>query len=279
MKRAIVTGGTKTDTAPMAVFAINIRNTNADLFDELVIFHDGISLKDQKLINSIFPTRFIKYKYPNKSKNNVVLSYFSEMLFCKYECFALLEDYDEVIWSDYDVVLLGRLDELCNVAPGHINVLTCNIPIRDMFTSNIANDEITQYCLDEDSVTTPLFTVSRGLNQYKDVVKWCYSKTDKWDKDLALPEQCVFSLAVQQFKIECDRFPSEKYAVHPKDAKGNEIILHAYGAQKFWNGLHNEKWDAMYLQWRNMGGTTYCEWKKKVLRNWRLFCTRIRRIK
>ncbi len=270
MKRAIVTGGTKSDTAPMAVFAINIRDTNADLFDELVIFHDGIKLKDQELINSIFPTRFIEYKYPNKSKNNVILSYFSEMLFCKYECFNLLDNYDEVMWSDYDVVVQGRLDEMCNVKYNRINCLTYELTIKSMLYKDIVNDEILQYDLDDTGMITPIFTISKFNENPKDICNWCYDKTAKWDKDIYLPEQCVLSLALQTYDIICDRFPSEIYACHPSKSKGNEIILHTYGQPKFWNGLHNAKWDEMYAEWRDIGGSAYCEWKKRLARNFAL---------
>ena len=34
------------------------------------------------------------------------------MIFCKYETFALLDEYDEVMWTDYDVVIK---DSICEV--------------------------------------------------------------------------------------------------------------------------------------------------------------------
>lgn len=275
MKRAIVTGGTKSDVAPMAVFVINIKETNSDLFDEVVIFHDGISKKDQKLINDIFPTRFIEYVYPNKSRNDEVLSYFSYMLFCKYECFALLKEYDEVVWSDYDVVVLGSLEQMCNVKDGFINVLSCDNRLKTMFYKEIKNKAILEYDLEGDGIPTPIFTVSRGLKDYEKIHKWCYEKTGEWDEDLYYPEQCIVSLAIQEFNVQCERFPFEIYACYPTKAKGDELIIHAAGQPKFWNGLNNDKWNEMYAAWRKSGGSAYQDWKKVLLRKWLLIKTRL----
>lgn len=279
MKRALVTGGTKNDVAPMAVFVINIKETNADLFDEIVIYHDGISKKDRKLINEIFPTRFIEYHYPNKSRNEGVLSYFSELLFCKYECFALLKDYDEVVWSDYDVVVLGSLEQICNAKAGCINVMTCDNLLKTMFFKEIKSKEILKYNLEVDGIPTPIFTIARTLGDYESIHKWCYEKTNAWDEDIYYPEQCVFSLAFQEFGIEAEKYPYEIYACYPTKAKGGEIIIHAAGQPKFWNGLNNDKWNEMYGVWRKMGGSAYQDWKKVLLRKWLLVKTRLRGVR
>lgn len=275
MKRAIVTGGTKSDVAPIAVFAINIRNTNAELFDELVVYHDGFKAKDMRLINDIFPTKFIKYEYPNKSKNDEVLSYFSKMLFCKYECFALLKDYDEVVWSDYDVVIQGSLKEICNASGRCINVLSCNDKLSSMFYKKITNEEILNYNLQCDGIPTPIFTISSDLSDYEKIHLWCYEKTKQYDEDIYYPEQCIFSLAIQEFNIDCKKYPFEIYACHPNNAVGDEIILHASGPVKFWNGLYNECWQSMYGEWRKMGGSSYKEWKKKLQRKLIFMRTRL----
>ena len=132
MRRALVTGGTCDDVAPIAVFVINIAKTNSHLFDEIVIFHNGIKVRDQELIKRVFPTRFINYSYKIKNRNDEVLSYFSSMVFCKYECFGLLSEYDEVIWSDYDVVVKDVLDDFCKIEGDQINMLECDSSIRSV---------------------------------------------------------------------------------------------------------------------------------------------------
>ena len=275
MKRALVTGGTRDDVAPIAVFIMNVRDTNSHLFDEIVVYHDGIKKKDQQLINSIYKTRFIEYDYHPKSKNDEVMSYFSRMVYCKYECFALLKEYDEVVWSDYDVVVLDKLDEFCRIENDEFNVLTCKTPLRGFLFKDIVNGQIRKYDLESDGVGTPLFALSNKLANYKDIHKWCYSKTTEWGEDLYLPEQCIFTMVVQEFGIKLKRFPFSEYACHPTKTSGGEKIIHAAGQPKFWNGLKNEIWNKNYDEWIAMGGTGYSDLKKRLKRKWLFVVTRL----
>ena len=279
MRRALVTGGTRDDVAPIAVFIKNIKETNSHLFDEIVVYHDGIKKKDQELIKSIYNTRFIEYTYRPNTKNDEVVSYFSRMVYCKYECFALLSDYDEVVWSDYDVVVLDKLDEFCKIDNCRFNVLTCNTLLKEFLYKDIINREIYEYDLEKKGVGTPLFAFSNKLTQYEDIYKWCYDMTTKWGEDLYLPEQCIFSMAVQKFGIELKRFPFDVYACYPTKTKGGEKILHAAGQPKFWNGMKNETWDKNYADWLAMGGTRYSNIRKRLKRKILFFITRLQGIR
>lgn len=275
MKRALVTGGTRDDVAPIAVFIMNIRDTNSHLFDEIVVYHDGIKKKDQDIINSIYKTRFIEYDYKPKTRNDEVISYFSRMVYCKYECFALLDDYDEVVWSDYDVVVLDKLDEFCRIENDEFNVLTCDTGIKSMLYKDIINTEIMKYNLEIDGISTPLFALSKRLPRYGEIHKWCYDKTNAWGEDLYLPEQCIFGFAVQEFDIPIKRFKLKDYACFPPEATGEEKILHAAGPVKFWNGMNNEIWNKNYEEWLKLGGTRYSDFRKKMKRKYLFVITRL----
>jgi lipopolysaccharide biosynthesis glycosyltransferase len=279
MRRALVTGGTKDDAAPIAVFIKNIKETNSHLFDEIVVYHDGIKEKDQELIKSIYNTRFIEYTYRPKTKNDEVLSYFSRMVFCKYECFALLSDYDEVVWSDYDVVVLDKLDEFCTINDDEFNILTCSDKLKTMLYKDIENQDILKYDLESDGVGTPLFASSNKLKKYHEIYDWCYEKTGEWGEDLYLPEQCIFSLAVQEFDIQIKRFHFSEYACFPTKTKGGEKIIHAAGPVKFWNGLNNDTWNRLYKEWLEIGGSKYSDLRKKIKRKWLFVYTRFRGIR
>ena len=279
MRRALVTGGTKDDVAPIAVFIKNIKETNSHLFDEIVIYHDGIKTKDQELIKSIYNTRFIEYTYKPKTKNDEVLSYFSRMVYCKYECFALLSDYDEVVWSDYDVVVQEKLDEFCTINDDEFNILTCSDKLKTMLYKDIENHDILKYDLESDGVGTPLFALSNKLEKDNEIYDWCYKKTTEWGEDLYLPEQCIFSLAVQEFDIKLNRFDFSEYACFPTKTKGGEKIIHAAGPVKFWNGLKNDTWNRLYQEWLSMGGSKYSDLKKKIKRKWLFIYTRLKGIR
>ena len=279
MKRALVTGGTRDDVAPIAVFIKNIKETNSHLFDEIVVYHDGIKKKDQDLIKSIYNTRFIEYTYKPKTKNDEVISYFSRMVYCKYECFALLAEYDEVVWSDYDVVVQGKLDEFCSIVDDEFNILTCEDSLRSFLFRDIVNKEVLEYDLDSPGVSTPLFALSNRLKDYSEIYKWCYEKTTSWGEDFYLPEQCIFSMAVQHYNIKTRRFEFNDYACFPTKATGNEKIIHAAGPVKFWNGMNNDTWNRLYKEWIAMNGSQYSDLRKKVKRKWLFIYTRLQGIR
>lgn len=274
-KRVIVTGGTKSDVAAMAVLAVNIKETNADLFDKLIIYHDGIKKKDRERIQSIFQTEFIPYRYPHKSSNDVVMSYFSTMVFCKYECLRLLSEYDVVVWTDYDVTFEGSLSKVCEFTDTCMNVLEDTKSIRKMFYKKIDENKYTGYDLSRRGISMSLFAICNRLPDYDRIYQWCYQKTIEYDADIYLPEQCVFSLALQEFHIEYTCMEWNQYSCHPKDAVGGETVLHAVGQPKFWNGMDSEHWNRMYQEWLRIGGTPYSDTKKRFYAVLRLIKNRL----
>ena len=256
MSTAIVTGGTKKDVDAMAVLALNLQQVSPGFADELVIFHDGISKKKQELINKIMPTRFIRYKCPIswfKLMSNRTIRYFSPMVFCKYECIKLLEDYDTVVWTDYDVVIRADISELKSISQQGLSIIVNkDTKLREMFYRTIENVDMKEYDMESVCFTTPLFILNRKLKDYMSYYQWCYETTKKYIKYLYLPEQCVLSLMMQKFGIAYEELDMETYCYHPKQATERTKILHAYGQPKFWNGLHNEQWNKYYKRWQDI---------------------------
>lgn len=278
-KRVIVTGGTKSDVAAMAVFAINIKETNADLFDKLIVYHDGIRKKDQIRIQSIFNTEFKRYRYSAKSRNDAIMSYFSTMVFCKYECLKLLDKYDVVVWSDYDVTIEGSLREICEFPNSCLNVIEDRASLREMFYKEINEKKYLKFDLTCKGIYMPLFAISNKLPNYDAIYGWCYEKTVEYDEDIWLPEQCIFSLALQAFHVNYMCINEKRYSCHPRNAIGDEIVLHAVGQPKFWNGIYSEHWSRMYQEWIGMGGTPYSDKKKRLYSTLRLIKNRLFGIK
>lgn len=255
MSVAIVTGGTKSDVDAMAVLAINIQKKSPKLADELVIFHDGISLKDQKAIACIMKTKFIRYKCPInwfRLMSNKTIRYFSPMVFCKYECFKLLEEYDTVIWTDYDILIREDISELQNIDKNMAFVVNEDTPLIKMFYPSIANKNMSSYELAAKSITMPLFVLKKELGDYMALYQWCYKKTRELLPYLYLPEQCIVTLLMQEFNLSYTSLSIPVYCLHPKEAIQETKILHAYGQPKFWNGLHNDMWQQYYKEWTRL---------------------------
>lgn len=267
-KTAIVTGGTCKDVAAMGVLAINLREKAPDLADELIIFHDGISKKNQQIIQHIMPTRFEQYSFPidfiSKRKNRS-LRYFSEMIFCKYECFRLLREFDRVIWTDYDVLILKDLHELNDRQDG-LQIVRDSAPMRQMFLPSVQEVKLDEFDLSEPGVCTPLFVLAKAVGDYEGFYEWCITMTQKYAAYIDLPEQCIMSMLIQKYQIPYYNLPVKQYALHPREYDGEASILHSYGRPKFWEGLYNEQWEAYYAEWLSMGGSRYRQpWKEKLI--------------
>lgn len=255
MARAIVTGGTKNDADAMAVLAINLKNTNENLADELVIFHDGISEKKQNLMQQIMPIRFIRYKCPIsyfKLMRNKTIRYFSPMVFCKFELFHLLKEYETVIWTDYDVLIKDSIEEIVDAENAFSVLINDTVPLRDMFYKSICIENMSEYDMNGRSICAPLIVINRNIQDYMMYYEWCYERAKKYIKHLYLPEQCIFTMLVQKYGIPCTELDMEIYCMHPRDMTNNTKILHAYGQPKFWNGLENEEWEKYHTIWKGM---------------------------
>ena len=287
-KTAIVTGGTSNQYPAMAVLALNIADKCPNIADELVIFYDDIPLSQQKLINSIFPTRFIQYESPFKHTDNFsdeILHYFSPFVFCKYECFRLLDEYQTVIWTDYDVLITQDISDIKNkdkFDTKFISTMMLGGKINNkVFLDKNCLEDIYTFDLFKPAVSCPLFVLFDSLKNYKEIHDECIRLTERYSSALVLPEEAVLSIIFQQKKICYDILDANKYCTFPKDIdKNKEItsIIHAVGQPKFWNGLYNEQWEHYYNQWLEMGGAKHLDRYTKLERLILRFKRKIKKI-
>ncbi len=269
LKTAIVTGGQKKDVAPMAVLALNIKEICPKLADKLVILHDGISKKDQDLIQGVYPTEFRRF-YLDISRrayrNNPSLRYFSYMVFCKFECFNLLNDYDIVIWTDYDVVINRDLEELKDVTREGLQLIMSEGTLGYKFKENMPKEFLEKYDMVSNAgVSTPLLVMTKAIGDYNEYYKWCMNTAGKYAEYLNMPEESIFSLLVQEYGIKVYPLPKPEYALQYSDDADDAAIHHAIGQPKYWNGLHHRLWAERYDKWVAMGGTPYKQPLKEKL--------------
>jgi lipopolysaccharide biosynthesis glycosyltransferase len=261
-KKALVIGGTHNDAVPMAVFVINIKKTNPHLVDEIVIFHDGIPQKTQNLMNSIFPCRFEYYQFPGYKPsdfNNYVNKYFTPMVFCRYECLRLLNEYSVVMWSDYDVVILKDISELMEPCVSGIKLLWqehCTDSIYDTFLSSIKDAGLSKYNLQLISWSSANIVLYDFLDDYMAMYQWCLDITRQLGRHLYLTELSIFNLLLQEFGLDPFVIPDNVFCVNPSRDRITDKakILHAYGQPKFWNGVKNDIWEKNYQDWLAVGG-------------------------
>lgn len=257
-KTAVVTGGTKDQFPAMAVLALNIADKCPDLADELVIFHDGVPIIEQEKVKSIYPTRFIEFENPFSKVSDFsdeVAKYFSPMVFCKYECWKLLDEYRTVIWTDYDVLIKKDISLLGTKNKYDSKFFTHPLLVKKFHSSFFWDEECVSDLSEFDilgmGISSGLFVLFDSLVNYREMYDDFIRLTIRYGKHLYLPEEAAISVVFQQRGVinEC---LDEEYCIIPKKMEefGDGIkILHAAGQPKFWNGLVNKEWQSYYEIW------------------------------
>lgn len=256
MKYAIVTGGSKNDYDAIATLMVNMTEVMPGLQADYVIFHDGLSKQQQDRLMRYHPVRFIRYKSPIPPLAKLLCSsvrYFTPMLYCKYECLHLLETYDKVMWTDYDVVIKEDVSDLFKIEQKAVFVTNGQSKISDMFFLKHKKKAVCRlgetFDLEGDAITTPLFLVSKEIENYMELYRWCNWATAKYFRYLEQSEQAVMSMMLQKYHVKYGELSNEIYALHPKFDNPQARIVHAYGQPKFWSGYYDERWEKYHQIW------------------------------
>lgn len=258
MKKNIIAFGlTANRVFAAASVLMDISRYCSEYVDEVVIFHDKITQRDQLLMQKIFPTRFIIYEFPVEIKsilNMPTLERFTYMVFAKFESLRLLDEYKKVLWLDDDIVIMSEISELFDNNESGIKFVYTGAKVQDQFTKPLIG-----YDMNAPASGAMPFIVQDHLINYKELYNFCYQKLEEYASVLYLPEQAIFDLMIQEFKLKYDPFNNEVYCADAKNYSNNENvkILHSFGFPKFWNGLENEQWNQNYKKWIEMGGSRY----------------------
>ena len=265
---AIVMCGTSNMMFAIGTLIINLTKVYKGSDYDLIVYHDKkIKKTDIEVINKIKNTKFIEYKFPfekelMKKKNGV--KHFTEMVFAKFECLKLLNEYKTVIYTDYDIYITNDISELEKTSESGIKAL-----ISEGAISNNFLEKIDDYNMNGDSMLGGLIVFQDALRDCNLLYDFCYKITLKYFYNLNFPEQVGFSLMLQEFNISPEKLDFNKYCLIPNkypdfpDAK----ILHSYGFHKFWNGVKDDSlqlWNKNYEEWISMGGSKYSDKNKFI---------------
>ena len=238
-----------------AVF--DIKRFCTDWVDEVVIIYDGkLRNKDAEIIKNTFPTRFIEYDFPLKDDsvfNQETMQAFTKMVFAKFECLKLLDEYKNVICLDYDIAIVRNFKEILDFPSDYFKIL-----LRGDTVGRQMHKPIPGYDMNREGMCACTFAVNEKLKDYLKIYEYCYRKASEYAEYIKHPEQAIFDLVFQDFKltpsiIKDDFFISVNDPLGQKNPLGK--IIHTGGSYKFWNGLTNEQWNSNYKKWIKLGGS------------------------
>ena len=259
------------DTRPALIghMLLQIRDTNRNNFDEVIILDTQIPEQDKKLMQDIMPCRFLPYQSPISETLLEMERFqrFSLIMFGRYEMFRLLNEYSLIMWIDTDMLIQGDLGQLLKDTEGYgLSILREDPKNKssknvDYMRTNFIR-AVEQYDMNSYLCCTGLIIVRDVLQQVCDYTQWCYDKTLEWADNLNLPDQGVINALIQDFNI--DIYPigeNGTYGCFPYIGRdcSKAILIHSWGSNKFWNDYYLNQtfpvWEKTYQEWLNLGGS------------------------
>jgi glycosyltransferase involved in cell wall biosynthesis/predicted SAM-dependent methyltransferase len=214
------------------------------ILKNIIVYHDGISEEEKLAINKILLCKFTLY---NKNDcgilANSAANIYSDLMYAKYECFNMLNDYDIVVWTDVDVLVTGDIKNVIfDAAKSGFGICrNNNFKNKDNF-----NKLLIEYNMDLFLYNSGFLIISRELPCWEQMADWCKDMTNKLNTHLKWPDQGILNLLLQNFNIVPYIIDIQMYQRHPyHELKSTFIeknksikkpyLLHSYGSEKFWN--------------------------------------------
>lgn len=262
---AIVLGGTSDKMFAVGTFLISFFRHNPSIDTDVIIYHDGISEIDAKALSLIHPCSFREYKppFPDGVHWHKNVEYFTQMVFSKYECLRLLDEYQTVIWFDYDMLVVDQLNELFEPVSGGLRLITVET-VGDFVMGEITNPELAKF-RDAPGVHASCMAFYDTLPNSKKLYQWCLDATVLYSADLGCPDQVVFSVMVNEFELDVYPLCFELYSPHPikKGVRRTDRyvkIWHSYREKKFWDyDFNDDEWNTCFISYVGTKHSCLCK--------------------
>lgn len=243
---AVVIGFTRAWTAPAAVVLQALNKLQPQPFDAIMMVQD-VPQDQRDLINTIRPCQFIDYAVDLKDPER--FARVSSMAFSRYECWAMLEKYERVLWIDADTLPVGEIlscfDHIQDTGIGLIP--HTGTPISVSFAMDVPGFDMQRECFNSGYIA-----LTRAVGDYQAMRDWLYDATTKWS-DYVSSDQAVINMMFQALDVPPTVLPG-KYNCSPDKPVEDVRVLHPWGNHKFWDGISDPRWDAYHQQWIDTGG-------------------------
>jgi lipopolysaccharide biosynthesis glycosyltransferase len=216
------------------------------------------------------------YKPPvnwTKLWGSKAIAYFTPLVLAKFEGFRLLSEFSTVVWLDYDILITKSISELWDKSNFDMAFSGSSQMITKGFTDPPDGRD-----LNSEGMSAGILAFRRSFPSWNSATLELYELFTEYYSKLYYPEQAVFDIFLSTHPGFAHWQLDEKFGAYPGQESSTNAILHAYGSQKFWSGLHNEFWQNYYLDWLSRGGSS---WRpinsklKKTLRGIRFLLARL----
>ena len=271
-KNSILLAATKDSAFALGTMLVNIKEKM--LVDMFYIVNDGFSDEDKKAMGKIVnegggglsKIKFIYFtqkdflerlKLFDKEKlllqNDSFLKRYTFMSYAMFEAFNLLGESENILYLDFDILLLKPIDELFRAkapfcADRGKNTVKALVPHYEGKFS------------DERVYRTGVVCFSNFIQNPKTCYDFIYKSSAKYN---FINDQVAFSLLIYEYKIKVKVLKRDKYAGELFYRQNRQAsLIHAYGSKnRFWNNklAHQlfPQWSEYYKKWLEFGGSAY----------------------
>ncbi|MCM1219984.1 MAG: glycosyltransferase [Lachnospiraceae bacterium] len=233
---AIVFGITKNYTFALANVLIGMKKHCKKFWNDIIVYHDGISEADKQALSKIVSCTFIDF-VPRISTENVndleATKKYSLLALSKFECFDLLTQYHKIIWHDVDILVQKDFSDLLLYGDksGYAATQSESFRMEQNFYGSIDGYEMLRLLYN-----SGILVLSDKLIGFESFRNYCYNTFNHYAERLRYNDQAVLNLMIQDFNIDVELIDIDKFCCHPTKLNYQKAsIIHAYGGDKFWN--------------------------------------------
>lgn len=281
-KLGILLAATKNSAFTIGTELINLEFIMGEKIDIYYIVHDGFSDEDMFIMQKIVKNTRIKFlnfssddfikniqKYSNNTlfmrggvnkDNNLFLSRYTHMAFARFEALKYLDECENIIYLDFDMLILKDISELCNIKT---DVAAVRGNAKMSYALGFRLDDINN---DELNISTGiiLFKNSLKISLYEYLYEFLAKHFDKVFQG-NLIDQGLFTMLINKNKLSLTELDPTIYYGNISWQKSKDAsIIHAWGKEnRFWNNalcaLAWSEWHLYYKKWLSLGGSAYTQ--------------------
>lgn len=216
-----------------------------------------LTKQSKQILETLPHVSVIDYSYPLQLPNTPAIDKFTAASFARYDCFALLVHYEQVLYLDSDVLVQRELLPVFKTLKDGIGLIAdpTFTTVRNQFYKPIDG-----FDMNRKGFNSGFLVLSRHntwSDKYAEITDWCYQKTNELAEALFLPDQGIINLSIEHFNLSVSEL-SNHYncpASSPTKKLKSAYIIHSTGPRKFWCYYYFGDFYFYYSRWISLGGS------------------------
>ncbi|MCI2236263.1 glycosyl transferase [Helicobacter sp. CaF467b] len=272
-KFGILLAATKDSSFTLGVMIANIKDKMGSFVDVFYIVHDGFSPKDKEAMERLaqdskvvfceFTQQTFLDNFKKFNQNNLKIDFsysrgflgrWTHMVYACFEIFRYLEECENILYLDFDILLLKGLEHLLKLKESGITIAAerGKKQLKEVYPNY--NGEFRDFRI----YRSPIIFVNDSLINSAECYAFVYQKSI----EVGLNDQGVLSLLIFEKSIKAKDLGKDYVGSVLWIANDDSYFIHSYGREnRFWNNqlCHQiwREWGEYYEVWLNQGGLPY----------------------